>query len=123
MTDTKSGVISRREQLRALVQIVRYRIVVFTVGVIEDDIFADELEAVRLSFISPIIDNGIARILRLFTDRRHRTDQNIDQSLTESDTRFFISEILSHAGRVFSSQQDYPRIDLRARSRIQTHAN
>jgi len=46
--------ISRREQLRALVRVARYR-PAFTAAIIGAGVFAAALEAVGLSFILPII--------------------------------------------------------------------
>ena len=47
--------ISRREQLRALVRVARYRLV-FTAAIIGAGVFAAALEAVGLSFILPIVE-------------------------------------------------------------------
>jgi len=55
VTETDSEAISRREQLRALVRVARYR-PVFTVAIIGAGVFAAALEAVGLSFILPIVE-------------------------------------------------------------------
>ena len=47
--------ISRREQLRALVRVARYR-PAFTAAIIGAGVFAAALEAVGLSFILPIVE-------------------------------------------------------------------
>jgi len=49
------GEIRRREQLRALVRVARYQ-PVFTAAIIGAGVFAAMLEAVRLSFILPIVE-------------------------------------------------------------------
>jgi len=50
VTETDSEAISRREQLRALVRVARYR-PAFTAAIIGAGVFAAALEAVGLSFI------------------------------------------------------------------------
>ena len=55
MTDTDSEQISRREQLRALVQVAKFR-PTFTAAIIAAGVFAAALEAVGLSFILPIVE-------------------------------------------------------------------
>ncbi|MDL0119324.1 ABC transporter ATP-binding protein [Halobacterium salinarum] len=55
MTETNSEPVSRREQLRALLRVARYR-TVFTLAIIGGSVFAASLEAVGLSFILPIVE-------------------------------------------------------------------
>lgn len=55
MTETDSEPVSRREQLRALLRVARYR-PVFTLAIIGGSVFAASLEAVGLGFILPIVE-------------------------------------------------------------------
>ena len=55
MTETDSTEISRREQLRALVRVAKYR-PTLAVGIIIGGVFAALLEGVGLSFIMPIVE-------------------------------------------------------------------
>jgi subfamily B ATP-binding cassette protein MsbA len=55
VTETDSEPVSRREQLRALLRVARYR-PVFTLAIIGGSVFAASLEAVGLGFILPIVE-------------------------------------------------------------------
>lgn len=55
MTEVDADQISRREQLRALVRVAKFR-PVFTAAIIAAGVFAAGLEAVGLSFILPIVE-------------------------------------------------------------------
>lgn len=55
MTDTEANKISRREQVRALVRVAKYR-PALTAGIVGFGVFAASLEAVGLSFILPIVE-------------------------------------------------------------------
>jgi len=55
VTETDGDRVGRREQLRALVRVARYR-PAFTVGIIVAGVFAAALEAIGLSFILPIVE-------------------------------------------------------------------
>lgn len=55
VTEADSEAISRREQLRALIRVAKYR-PVFTAAIVGAGVFAAALEAVGLSFILPIVE-------------------------------------------------------------------